>query len=144
MGVSGATRGPVRRAHQVPDLEEPPAEGAPRMERGEVFLLKAPPLRDRKGEGISHGEHRRRRGGRSQVQRTGLARNREGDRDLAARPAEDAGSPVMTIVRIFRDRANSSRRTTSGVSPEVESARTTSPGISMPRFPWLASPACRK
>ena len=62
----------------------------------------------------------------------------------AVRATDDSGEPVMAIVRISRRRANSSSRTTSGVSPEYESASTTSPGISMPRSPWLASPACRK
>ena len=62
----------------------------------------------------------------------------------AARATDDSGAPVIAIVRISRGRANSSSRTTSGVSPEYDSARTTSPAISIPRSPWLASPAWRK
>ena len=44
-------------------------------------------------------------------------------------------TPVIAIARTLRSRANSRRRTTSGVSPEKESARTVSPGTSMPRSP---------
>ena len=51
--------------------------------------------------------------------------------------------PVMAIVFKPRLFANSSRRTTSRVSPEWESARTTSPETSIPRSPWLASAAWR-
>ena len=79
-------RNPVARAHQVPHLQEPAAEAAPRVERGEVLLPEAPPLRDRQGEGVTHGEHGRRRGGRSQIQGQASRGNRDGDRDLGRPP----------------------------------------------------------
>ena len=59
----------------------------------------------------------------------------------AARATGESGTAVMAIVRMPRVRANSTRRTTSGVSPEAEKASRTSPGINIPRSPWLASPA---
>ena len=110
---------PLSGAHQVFDLEEPAAELAARVEGREVLLLEAPLLRNGHGQGVSQGEHGRRGGGRSEVQGTGLARDL--DRGWSRRRPGRRRSPavpVMAIVRSERDRANSSRRTTSGVSPE--------------------------
>ncbi|OBX37267.1 hypothetical protein A8U91_01625 [Halomonas elongata] len=50
----------------------------------------------------------------------------------------------MLINGVPRRLSSGNRAVTSAVSPECDSARTTSPGVIMPRSPWLASPGCTK
>ena len=60
----------------------------------------------------------------------------------AWRASTESIRPVMlTSVTPRRFNAGSSAPISS-LSPELEIASTTSPGVTMPRSPWLASPGC--
>ena len=61
----------------------------------------------------------------------------------AARASVDDGSPVSAIRRAPRRRIDSSRRSSSSVSPLYDSAITTSSSRMAPRSPWIASAGCR-
>ena len=62
----------------------------------------------------------------------------------AWRASDDPARPVIatsvTPMRLIAGRMAAS----SSLSPELEIASTTSPGITMPRSPWLASAGCTK
>ena len=105
----------VARAHEVADLQEPPAEAAGRVQRGEVLLLEAAPLRDRHRERVAHGEHRRRRGRRGEVQRAGLPRDRDGDR--GSRPPGRPRTPERRSSRSCGSSAGG--RTRAGARPRA-------------------------
>src|SRR6266850_751541 len=56
----------------------------------------------------------------------------------------DEGLPVIEISLTPRRLILSRRRRSSSVSPEFDTARTTSPGTTIPRSPWIASAGCMK
>jgi len=62
----------------------------------------------------------------------------------AYRPRVESGFPVIAITGSPILWNMGSSRTISSVSPELERATTTSPRRTMPRSPWIPSPACRK
>ena len=98
-------RDAVAGPHEVPDLQEAPAEAAGRMQRGEVFGLEPPPFRDRERQRVAHREHRRRRSRGREVQRAGFPRDRDGDRpfrrprDRGARHAGHRDRPDLAGAR---------------------------------------------
>ena len=62
----------------------------------------------------------------------------------AARPSVESVLPAITISGTARRFRCGSSSSSSGVSPEFDSASTASPRVIMPRSPWLASAGCRK
>ncbi len=56
----------------------------------------------------------------------------------------EAGLPVIAMIFVPRRLSGARMRRISSVSPELESATTTSSAVIMPRSPWLASPGCMK
>ena len=62
----------------------------------------------------------------------------------ASRAKVEAGLPVIAISLAPRRLINCTMLTISLLSPELDSASTTSSCAIMPRSPWLASPGCTK
>ncbi len=63
---------------------------------------------------------------------------------VALRASVEARLPVRVMSGVARRFRCGSRNTSSGLSPELDKASTTSLAVIMPRSPWLASAACRK
>ena len=63
---------------------------------------------------------------------------------VEARPSVESTLPTSTISGTARRFRCGSRSTSSGVSPELEIATTTSVRVIIPRSPWPASAGCRK
>ncbi len=63
---------------------------------------------------------------------------------VALRASVDSTLPVRVMSGMARRFRCGSRNSSSGLSPELDSASTTSLAVIMPRSPWLASAACRK
>ena len=63
---------------------------------------------------------------------------------LAARPSVESVLPLITMSGTARRFRCGSSSTSSGVSPELDSASTASPRVIMPRSPCPASAGCRK
>ncbi len=82
--------------HELVDLEQPLAELAGGVEEREVFPGEAARLQQRHGEGVAHRQCRGRRGGRRQVQRTGLAVDRYRQVEVRV-PGERRGRRLAVI-----------------------------------------------
>ena len=95
----------------------------------------ASPMRQRRGGA----------GGRREVERAGFLGHarRRGARWRRA-PASSRALPVIAMSGTPRRFRCGSSTSSSGVSPELDSASTTSARVIMPRSPWLASAGCRK
>ena len=112
---------------------------------GEVLGGEAALLEQGDRERVAQRHRRRGARGRREAERTRFL----GDADVE----HDVGGAAQRRRRRAGDRDERSRRgaarsgrrrSTSSVSPLYETASTTSPRTSMPRSPWLPSPACRK
>ena len=62
----------------------------------------------------------------------------------AWRARVDCNPPVIAIKGTPSRLMTGRMAVTSPTSPLLDSASTTSPGVTMPRSPWLASPGCTK
>ena len=115
----------------------------PGCERAKSSALEAARVEQRHGERVAQRHLRRGAGGRRQVERAGLlvdARCRARCRHGA--PSVESARPVIAI-SVHAEPLDAGRiAASSSLSPLLEMASTRSPGVTMPRSPWLASAGC--
>jgi hypothetical protein len=115
------------------------AQGARRMQAGEIVPPKPAHFHGQESQGVAHGQHSGgRRGGRN-IERAGFPRTAVLMTRFAARPRGDRGRPVMAIKNTPNAFNVPKIFFNSSVSPEYDSATTVSLANTIPTSPCMPS-----
>ena len=139
-----ADQGHLRaRVHDIPDPQQLSTKLSAWVKHAEIIRGEASSFEQGDRERIAQRQHHRGRCGRRQRQNAGFVRSRRISLISASRARLLVDTPVIASSGMANRREKAMTSFNSGVSPELDSARTVSSTPTMPRSPWLASPGCK-
>jgi hypothetical protein len=127
-------------AHHVANVrQQATPERAARVGTGKIFGAKATRIEQGHRQRVAQCQHGGGAGGRRQIERARFLRHRGVEVHVGSMASDDCGLPVMLISLAPCRLMIGTMVSNSALSPELESAISTSSRVIIPRSPWLAS-----